>query len=277
MLFRLFAAFGAFLIGAGTASAQTEPAPNLVDPAHFRVCADPAAMPFSNEKGEGFENKIAELIAKDLGLPLVYTWFPMATGFVRNTLNAGKCDVIMGYGQGAEMVQSTNHYYRSSSVLIFKPGNGLDGIINLDDPRLQDKRIGIIAGTPAADILVANHLMGKAKPYSFVVDSRFESPGQQMVKDIVSGEIDAGILWGPIGGYYAKQANTHPPLTVVPLVKETKGPRQAYRITFGVRPHDQDWKRKLNQLIAKNQDKINQILLAYGVPLLDENDQLITH
>ena len=122
----------------------------LVDPNVLRVCADPHNLPFSNEKGEGFENKLAELFAEKLSKKLAYTWFPQATGFVRNTLGAHRCDVIMGFPQGDDLAQSTNPYYRTAYALVFKAGSGLDGVTTLADARLKDKRIGIVAGTPPA-------------------------------------------------------------------------------------------------------------------------------
>jgi quinoprotein dehydrogenase-associated probable ABC transporter substrate-binding protein len=268
----LAAAFAVFTVAA-PAHAQRETS-TIVDKTTLRVCSDPANMPFSNTAGEGFENKIAELIAQELGVPVSYTWYPQATGFVRRTLREGRCDIIIGYAQGDELVQNTNHYYRSAWAIVYKKGSGLDGLINLDDERLKGKKIGVIAGAPPADVLAENGLIGSARPYALVVDRRFDSPSEQMVKHIESGELDAGILWGPIGGYYAKKSSA--PMVVTPLVKETKGPRSAYRITLGVRPQDQDWKRELNRLLAKNQARINAILLEYGVPLLDEQDALIT-
>jgi quinoprotein dehydrogenase-associated probable ABC transporter substrate-binding protein len=247
---------------------------DLVNRLVLRVCADPANLPFSNDKGEGFENKVAEIVAAELKIPVEYTWYPQATGFVRNTLFAKRCDVVMGYAQGDEMVLNTNHYYRSVYALVYRKGNGLDGADRLADPRLKDKRIGIVAGTPPASTMAALGLIAHAKPYPLMVDSRYESPTQRMIADIRSGEIDAGVLWGPIAGYLA--ANGGEKLEVVPLLKETVGPRMAYRITFGVRQGDDDWKRELNALIVRLQGKLDAVLLQYGVPLLDEQDQLIT-
>lgn len=246
----------------------------LVDPTILRVCADPNNLPFSNEKGEGFENRLAELIARKLGKSLAYTYFPMAVGFVRNTLGAHKCDVIMGYPQGDELVQNTNPYYRTAYALIYKPNHGLDGLQTLADPRLRDKRIGIIAGTPPATNMVINGLMAKAKPYPLLIDTRFTSSAAQMIGDLHAGEIDAGALWGPMAGYYAKISKE--PLVVVPLLHEQKGSRMVFRITMGVRASDQEWKRKLNGLIRDNQKEINALLLEFGVPLLDEHDRPVT-
>jgi quinoprotein dehydrogenase-associated probable ABC transporter substrate-binding protein len=243
----------------------------LVDPKLLRVCADPHNMPFSTETGEGFENKLAELFASRLGKGLAYTWYPQAPGFVRNTLRAFKCDVLMGVPQGDDIVQVTNPYYRTAYALVFKQGNGLDGVDTLGDPRLNGKRLGIVAGTPPADYLVRNGLMAHAKPYPLVVDTRVDSSAAAMMRDLAAGKIDAGILWGPMAGYYAQQLGAE--ITVVPLVKETSGPRLAYRIAMGVRHTDQEWKRLLNRKIGENQHAINMVLLSFGVPLLDENDR----
>jgi quinoprotein dehydrogenase-associated probable ABC transporter substrate-binding protein len=247
---------------------------DLVSHSALRVCADPANLPFSDDKGEGFENKIAAIVAGDLKLPVEYTWFPQATGFIRNTLSAKRCDVVMGYAQGDDLVLNTNPYYRSTYALVYRTGARLDGIDSLADPRLSDKRIGIIAGTPPSNIMLRLGLMQRAKPYPLMVDRRYDSPGERMVADIRSGDIDAGVLWGPIAGYYAARGGER--LAVVPLLKETGEPRLAYRITFGVRNLEDDWKHQLNDIIARRQGEIDAVLLQYGVPLLDEQSNLIT-
>src|SRR5213595_3598730 len=198
----------------------------LVDPKVLRVCADPHNLPFSNEKGEGFENRLAELFARKLDKTVAYTFFPQATGFVRMTLGSHRCDVIMGFPQGDDLVQSTNPYYRTAYALIFKTGGDLDGISSLADARLKQKRIGVVAGTPPATYLAANGLLGHTKPYALMVDTRVESSGEAMVKDVTAGDIDVGVLWGPMAGFFARQAN--PPVQVVPLLKETGGPRLVY-------------------------------------------------
>jgi quinoprotein dehydrogenase-associated probable ABC transporter substrate-binding protein len=250
-----------------------EPSTELIDPNVLRVCADPRNMPLSNEQGEGFENKIAELLAQKLGKTIAYTWYPQATGFVRNTLAAYRCDVIMGIPQGDDIVQVTNPYYRTTYALLFKPGTGLDGVESLADPRLKGKRIGIVAGTPPSDQMITHGLMPNAKIYPLMVDTRVSSSAQDMMTDLQKGEIDAAVLWGPMAGYYAKQSST--PTTLVPLLKENAGPRMVFRITMGVRYADQDWKRLLNRTIQENQAAINKVLMSYGVPLLDDRDQLI--
>ena len=273
------AALAAILCGAALLPAAAQDSGlggsiELIDPQVLRVCADPNNLPFTNEKQEGFENRLAEFLAKKLGKTVSYSYFPMATGFVRMTLGAFKCDVILGYPQGDELVQNTNAYYRTSYTLLYRPGNGLDGITSLADPRLKDKRIGIVAGTPPASVMARNGLMGKAKPYQLMIDTRFESSTQAMIADLKSGEIDAAALWGPIAGYFAKKSET--PITMVPLTQEKKSAHMVFRITMGVRATDQEWKRTLNKLIKENQKDINAILLEYGVPLLDEHDKPIS-
>jgi quinoprotein dehydrogenase-associated probable ABC transporter substrate-binding protein len=265
-----------FLTGKLLAQAVDRPdlSIELVDPKVLRVCADPNNMPFSTERGEGFENRLAELLADKLGKGLSYSWYPQATGFVRNTLAAHKCDVIMGVPQGDDLVQVTNPYYRTAYVLVRKQGDGLEGVETLGDPRLKGKRIGIVAGTPPGNNMAANGLMANAKPYPLVIDTRIDSSAAAMMRDLATGEIDAGILWGPMAGYYARRTN--PAVTVVPLVKETTGPRMAYRIAMGVRYADQEWKRQLNRIIQENQPAINKLLLGFGVPLLDDSDRAIT-
>jgi quinoprotein dehydrogenase-associated probable ABC transporter substrate-binding protein len=265
-----------FLSGKVLAQAVERPdlSIELIDPKVLRVCADPNNMPFSTDKGEGFENKLAELVANKLGKGLSYSWYPQAPGFVRNTLAAHKCDVIMEIPQGDDLVQVTNAYYRTAYALVFKQGNGLEGVDALGDPRLKGKRIGIVAGTPPGNNMAANGLMANAKPYPLVIDTRVDSSAAAMMHDLVAGDIDAGVLWGPMAGYYARQST--PAVTVVPLVKETVGPRLAYRIAMGVRYVDQEWKRQLNRTIQDNQAAIDRLLLSFGVPLLDDGDRAIT-
>jgi quinoprotein dehydrogenase-associated probable ABC transporter substrate-binding protein len=245
----------------------------LVDPKVLRVCADPRNLPFSNEKGEGFENKLAAFFAEKLQKKLDYMFFPQATGFVRVTLGAHRCDVIMGFPQGDDLVQGTNPYYRTAYALITKQGSGLEDVTALEDARLKGKHIGVVAGTPPGTNMAANGLMANAKPYPLMIDTRVDSSAATMVDDLNKGEIDAGVLWGPMAGFYARKAN--PPLHVTPLVQEKTGPQLVYRIGMGVRRADQNWKRLLNRLIQENQPEINKILLDYGVPLLDENNRPI--
>jgi quinoprotein dehydrogenase-associated probable ABC transporter substrate-binding protein len=246
----------------------------LVDPKVLRVCADPRNLPFSNEKGEGLENKLAELFAAKLQKKIDYMYFPQATGFVRMTLGAHRCDVIMGFPQGDDLVQGTNPYYRTAYALVSKPGSVLEDVTELNDARLKGKHIGIVAGTPPATNMAVNGLMTNAKPYPLMIDTRVDSSAEAMVNDLNNGELDAAVLWGPMAGFYARKSS--PPLHVTPLVKEKSGPQLVYRIGMGVRRADQNWKRLLNKLIQENQPEINKILVEYGVPLLDENNRPIT-
>ncbi|WP_138465324.1 substrate-binding domain-containing protein [Poseidonocella sp. HB161398] len=252
-------------LAAGGARAQVA---DLVSKTHFRVCADPANLPMSNDKGEGYENQLAELFADQLGLPVQYTWFPMATGFIRNTLRANKCDVVMGYAQGNELVQNTNHYMTSAFALVVPADGPLADVETLSDPRLQGLSIGVIAGSPPATHMARNGLIGKARAYNLTVDRRVESPALDMLDDLDRGATDAAVLWGPIAGPLAKQS--HPALKVIPLLKEELPPRLFFRITMGVRPGEKVWEHKLNSLIRRNQDGINAILTEAGVPLVND-------
>ena len=265
------------LLAPHVAQAQARDDPSLsielIDPKMFRVCADPHNLPFSNEGGEGFENKIAELFAKKLDKNLAYAWYPQSVGFIRNTLNAHKCDVIMGFPQGGELAQSTNPYYHTAYALVFRRGSSLDGIDTLSDPRLKEKRIGVVAGTPPATYLAMNSLLERTKGYPLVVDTRVDSSGEAMMKDLIDGVIDIAVLWGPMAGYHAQRSGAD--LSIVPLTKDTAGPRLTYRIAMGVRAADAEWRRQLNRLVLDNQPEVNAILLRYGVPLLDDNERPI--
>lgn len=251
-------------------NAADVPKADLVNRQQLRVCADPADLPFSNEKQEGFENKIANIIGEELKLPVVYTWFPKATGFVRMTLGAKRCDLVIGWGQGDDMVLNTNAIYRSTSALIYKKGTGLDGVDSLSDPRLQGKKIGAQQASAGATLAARYGLMSNVHGYPLMVDRRYANPAEDMINDIRKGEVDAGILWGPIAAYWASRDGE--PLVVVPLVKDVGAARIAFRITMGVRNGDDAWKRQLNDVIRKRQGDIDKVLLDYGVPLLVDDD-----
>ncbi|WP_119300561.1 substrate-binding domain-containing protein [Dongia deserti] len=246
--------------------------PEAVDRSVLRVCADPGNMPFSNVKGEGFENKIAELLAAKLGVDVKYTWFPQAIGFLRNTLRARRCDLVVGMASGAEMVLSTNPYYRSTYVMVTRKADGITAD-RLDDPELKSLKIGLIAGTPPASVVAQNGLMAHAKPYDLMVDTRHDSPSRRMVEDLATGTIDVALLWGPLGGYFAAEHGDA--LTVTPLVHEAKSSRMDYYIAMGVRPGETRWKHDIEKLLAENKDQIAAILREYHVPVLDVRGNLI--
>lgn len=248
--------------------------PSSVSTDTLRVCADPANMPFSDKKAEGFENRIADIVADELKVPVRYYFMPQGPGFVRNTLSKRLCDVVMGYAAGAGPLLHTNPYYQSVYVLVVKKGGPLDGVDRLSDPRLKGAKLGLMAATPPADHLLELGLLGNAKTYSLLVDHRYDSPAQEMIGDLAEGKIDGALLWGPLGGYYAKTAAT--PMTVVPLLHEAERPELAFRITMGVRPTDHAWKQTLNTILKKRQADIDKALLDFGVPLLDDDDQLVT-
>jgi quinoprotein dehydrogenase-associated probable ABC transporter substrate-binding protein len=259
------------LAGAGApAAAQTA---ETVDRTALRICADANNLPFSNDKGEGFENKIANLLAGELGVPVRYTFFPDTVGFIRNTLGARKCDLIVGTAAGNQLVQNSNPYYHSTYAFVSRPG--AHPVTSIDDPALQSASIGIIAGTPPVTLLMQKGLLGHLRSYQLLVDTRFNAPGRDLAHDVATGAIDVGILWGPIAGYYAKQET--PPLVVTPLPAQTGPMPLDYRITMGMRANEPEWKRTINSLIRKKQKEIDQILLSYGVPLLDDKGQSITH
>jgi quinoprotein dehydrogenase-associated probable ABC transporter substrate-binding protein len=267
----LVPALAAAAAGIGfAASAADAPKADLVNRQQLRVCSDPADLPFSNEKQEGFENKIADLIASELKVPVTYTWFPKATGFIRMTLFAKKCDLVIGWGQGDEMVLNTNAIYRSTSVLVYKKGSPLEGVDSLSDPKLQGKKIGIVQASAGGTLAAKYGLMANMHGYRMMVDRRFDNPAEEMMNDIRSGEIDAGVQWGPIASYWAARGGEK--LIVVPLLKESLTNKISFRITMGVRNGDDAWKKQLNEIIARRQGDIDKILLDFGIPLLVDED-----
>lgn len=245
--------------------------PEAVDRTTLRVCADPANLPFSNDKGEGFENKIAELLAAKLNVPLKYIWYPNTIGFLRNTLRARRCDLVLGIVSGAEMVQSTNPYYRSTYVMVTRRA---DAIAAQTIEALQpDLRIGLTAGAPPADIVAKSGLASRVRPYDLVVDTRYESPGKEMIEDLLGDKIDVALLWGPIAGYFAAQHDDQ--LTITPLTNEKTTTRMEFYIAMAVRPGENNWKNDINVLLRENQDAISEILRSYHIPMLDARLKLM--
>jgi len=258
-------------VGCGGQSAIAQTA-DIANRSVLRVCADPNNLPFSNQKHEGFENKIAALLGTTLHRKVEDTWFPQVIGFVRNTLQAYRCDLVMGTVAGDEMMATTNPYYFTTYVMFYRSDKGF-AFRGLNDPRLASLRVGVVSATPPSDLLVRHDLMANAKPYQLAVDTRVESPTHQMVQDVVDGTIDVGFLWGPIAGYYKKHDKL--PLTLVPLADEPGTPRMKYHIAMGVRGNEPEWRRRINAVILERQTAITGILRDYGVPLLDEQGALI--
>lgn len=267
-------------LGATSAGAIDVNLPDLVNRKVLRICAAPGNMPFSNRKEEGFENKIANIVAEELGVPVENFWYPQGMGLVRQTLNRKRCDLVIGTAQTDEFTLNTNHYYRTSYALVYrKDDESLKGLKSLFDPRLKElgKRVGVQAGAPPGDYVAKAGLMVKAKPYVGMPDRRHHPVEKQMIDDLIKGEIDVATLWGPFAGYHASKTGAD--LVVQPLIEDDladKGPKLTYRITMGVRPNETGWKRRLNDIIKKRQSDINRVLLEYGVPLLDEQNKRIT-
>jgi quinoprotein dehydrogenase-associated probable ABC transporter substrate-binding protein len=267
---KLFRTAACFLLAAAPAWAQT--VPDMVSHTDLRVCADPRNLPFSNDRGEGFENKIAELLAHDLGEKLEYTFFPDSQGFIRATLGRNTCDVIIGTVAGSGDVATTEAYYHTAYMMATRRADNY-ATNKVSDWHIAGKRFGLIAATPPTDLIVEHNLMDQTSIYQLMVDTRVDQPSHDMITDLVSGKIDVGLLWGPIAGYYTK--HDHLPLKLVFLNPEDSKVRLDYHIAMGVRPSDTPFRRRLNQVIAKEQPQITKILEDYGVPLLDEQNKPI--
>jgi mxaJ protein len=246
----------------------------------LRVCADPNNLPLSHKNKQGYENKIAELLAKDLGWTVEYTWFPQRMGFIRNTLrardpetNRWKCDLVPGVSPDSEMTANTKPYYRSTYALAYLKGKGLDDIKSPEDltklppEKLKSLRIGVVARTPAVDWLLKHNLFDQAVPYQIQTGDPEHYQGQIVEKDLASGKIDAAIVWGPMAGYFAKRSSA--PIAVMPL-KSEQGIKMDYAIAMGVRRGEKEWQQQVDSLLQKNQPEIKKILTDYGVPLVDE-------
>ena len=241
----------------------------------LKVCADPANLPFSNEALEGFENRIVELVADELDLEARYTWYPQTTGFVRNTLRVRQCDLISGITTTSERVQNTNAYYHSVYTMVYRRDSGLEAT-TIGDPAIASRRLGVVAGTPPADVVAGLGLMGQVTPYRLVTDTRRERPAVRALEDVAAGEVDVAFVWGPIAGNFAK---THPEadLVVVPLIGEDPSVRMDFSVSMAVRYNETDWKRTVNRALAAREDEIAAVLRDYGVPLLNERGELLAN
>jgi len=257
--------FGFVMVAVG-APLLSAPARAEAPTRQLRVCADPNNLPFSNDKREGFENKIAEVIARELGADVSYTWWPDRRGFIRNTLRAERCDVVMGVPNGYDLVRWTTPYYRSTYVFLYAK-DGEFRVRSWDDPVLRRARIGVVAATPPGDALVRKGLIRNVVSYRLTIDLTAEHPGQ-IVEDVAAGRIDVAVVWGPIAGYFAKAQRV--PLDVVPVpeIPDLAVPF-TYEISMGVRKADVDRQRELEEILDRNHVEVRKILEAYGVPMVD--------
>lgn len=234
------------------------------DPTAFRVCADKDNLPWSNDKQEGFENKIAELIAKDLGKRLEYQFWVDRFGFVRNTLNARRCDVMIGTVAGNDMMLTSKPYYRSGYAFVYKKDSGMK-ITDYDSPDLKKSVIGLVGMTPPTRPLEDKGLLGNSKPYRLWRD--LNQPPSLLIDDVVKGEIDVAIVWGPIAGYYAKKAPVELVVAPTPEYAETNVHGKSYwNISVGVRKKDKERLAMIQEVLDRRQQDINKILDEYGIP-----------
>jgi mxaJ protein len=242
----------------------------------LRVCSDPNNLPFSNKHQQGFENRIAELVARDLHRPLAYYWFAQRRGFVRNTLNAGKCDLIIGVPSSFEMAATTRPYYRSGYVFVTRRDRRLGDIDSLDDPRLHRLKIGVqiigddYANSPPAHALANRGIVRNVVGYSVYGDYREDSPPRRIVDAVAKGEVDLSAVWGPTAGYFAKQSRV--PLAVHTFTPEIDLPFLpfVFDIAMAVRRDDPQLRERLNGIIEKREKEIRRILREYGVPLVED-------
>ena len=254
-----------------TAATALAGPPEIMERNALRVCADGNNMPFTSRAGEGFENKIAEMMAEELGLPISYTWSPQIMGFVRNTLQLRVCDVIIGVVSGYQFVQNTNPYYRSVYSIVLPHDSPIE-TDDLTDPVLAGMTIGAVADTPPMVPLRRNDV--RIQTYARHVDTRAMSPARDAVAHVAQGRLDAAVVWGPIAGYYAKRHD--PPLKVVPLdARNGAHGRQDFRITMGIRRNEPLWMDWINDFILRHQDEIDELLREHDVPLLDARGELV--
>lgn len=248
--------------GSGTASAR-----------ELRVCADPNNLPFSNAQGEGFENKIIGLLAQELDATVRYTWWPQRRGFIRNTLKAGKCDVVSGIASGVDMLRPTRPYYRSGFVFVTRA----DGpqVSSLDDPILHDVKIGVAlvgddgSSTPPGHALAKRGIIDNVRGYMVYGDYRNRHPAADIVRAVASGDVDVAVVWGPLAGYFA--AREAIPLRVALVEPRIDGPRlpMVFDISMGVGKEDRALRDEIDEALVRLKVQIDQILDEYDVPRLD--------
>jgi mxaJ protein len=236
----------------------------------LRVCADPNNLPYSNDESQGFENKIAELIAQELGVHLEYYWWPHQRGVVRNTLNRKQCDVLIGIPAGYDLVLWTKPYYRTGYVIAFPEGRG-PRITSLDDPRLAEARIGVYRDTPPHDALARRGLVG-ANLVQYLLLYDWEHPDYPLaapIWDLLNGKIDVALIWGPIVGYFVKRQGVS--LEMIPIENDNLGQPMSYAISMGVRKGDHELKGVLEAVVERRMADIRRILEDYGVLVREDS------
>ncbi len=248
-----------------------EPVPQRDGTNLLRVCADPNNLPFSNAKEEGFENRLAQLVAKALGQTVQYTWWAQRRGFIRNTLKAGTCDVILGT-PALDMIDTTKPYYSSDYVFVSRAADQMT-FTSIEAPELRHLRVGVQligddgTNTPPAHALGLQRIVDNVTGYTVYGDYAEDSPPSRIVKAVATGEIDVAAVWGPLAGFYASRSSV--PLRVVRITDTEKYRPLAFRfpIAMGVRKGDDDMKRRLDQVISQHREEISELLKEFGVPL----------
>jgi quinoprotein dehydrogenase-associated probable ABC transporter substrate-binding protein len=250
------------------------PLPALAaEPDSLRVCADPNNMPFSNRAEEGFENKLAGMVAQQFGKTVSYTWWAQRRGFIRHTLKAGDCDLVMGIPAQYDLVETTRPYYRSTYVFVSQTARHLQ-LDAIDDPQLRRLTIGVhLIGddgnnTPPAHALGRQGIVDNVRGYMIYGDYREPDPPARLIEAVEHGDIDVAAAWGPLAGYAAKRSGV--PLTVTPIIAgEQFSPQQfQFEIAMGVRKGDHALRDRLNDFIAEHGAEIRTLLQSYGVPLV---------
>jgi mxaJ protein len=240
----------------------------------LRVCADPNNRPFSAEDGSGMENKIAEVIGQELGANVTYTWFAQRRGFLRNTLNAGKCDLVPGIPAKMEMLRTTQPYYRSGYVFVRKEST--PKIESFDDPALKSLKIGVqligndATNTPPVHALAHRGVVENVRGFMVYGDYELLDPVSPIVQAVANGDVDVAIVWGPQAGYFAAKQKAKLAIDPVPPSGLEGDPPMRFDIAMGVRKGDKDLAEEINRAIAARRADINAILAAYHVPRFDQ-------